>query len=379
MFITDPHLPVNERIKQLDIRESKILDDIKGLDLSLRDTQNRIQEILHDWSLVIEEQHVLGSYMKPVNTICSRIIQILKENNLDELTKYTYNLPDRFKQLKYQHAGLFGAAYKNTPFKSADDVVQSELDNYRELEKEEYVKNMLSSERKFPVFLPANTPLDGMTKDEIRRRYELIKEAKSRLREEMSNLEESIKLNNIALVEEKLEEHISTDKPEARETEFSQAIGSTIFELNKLVSTLEQLKEKVYQFPPNDDDAAPYTIGFNEFMSELIKGINRFIQPIKDEKWTNSWSNWFQTANLEYDHGKHAAGKMSAAPSHKGIMRPMTREIVGDSRDKVFNQALEFVKMVSMFDQLTDYHEKYIRPRILDRKIRLSPKLSEQA
>lgn len=379
MFITDPKLPVSERIKQLDMRESKILDDIKGLDFSLRNTQQRIQEILHDWALVIEEQYFLGSYIKPVNTICSRIIQILKENNLDELTKYTYNLPDRFKQLKYQHAGLFGAAYKTTPFKTADDVVQNELDNYRELEKEEYVKNMLSSERKFPVFLPANTPLDGMTKDEIRRRYELIKEAKSRLREELSNLEESIKLNNIALVEEKLEEHISTEKPESRETEFYTAIGGSILELSKLISTLEQLREKVLQFPPSNEDAAAYTAGFNEFISELIKGINNFIKPIKDEKFTNSLYDWFRTANLEYDHGKHAAGKMSAEESHYGIMRPMTREIVGDSRDKVFDQAIEFVKMVNMFDQLTGYHKKYIKPRILDRKIRLSPKLSEQA
>ena len=155
MFITDPQLPIKDRIKLLDTRESRILEDIKNLDFSLRDTQNKIQDIFLDWALVIEEQHLVGSYLKPINTICSRIIQILKENNLDELTKYTYSLPDKYKQFKFQNAGLFGAAHKNSPFKSANSMIDDEMNSYRELEKEEYVKSILNDERPCSVYLAA--------------------------------------------------------------------------------------------------------------------------------------------------------------------------------------------------------------------------------
>ena len=380
MFITDPKLPVKDRIKLLDVRESRILDDIKNLDFNLRSTQNKIQDIFLDWALVIEEQNVLGSYLKPVNTICSRIIQILKENDLDELTKYTYTLPDKYKQIKFQNAGLFGSARKNTPFRTATAMVEDELNMYRELEKEEYVKNMISDERPFSVYLPSNVPVDGLSKEEIRKKYEMIKETKSRLREEQHALEEIIKKNNIALMGQELEKHESTEKPIERITPFYTAIDDSINSLNKLVNTLEQLKEKVRQFPPTEDDEAQiYATGYSQFMTELVDGINEFIKPIKDEKWTQSWPEWFKTALLEVNHGKHAAAKMSAALSHKGVLRPLTREQVGDTKERVFEQALDYVQMINMFDLLTDYHNKHIRPRILDRKLRLSPKLSDNA
>lgn len=379
MHITDPQLPVKDRIKMLDKRESKILDDIKNLDFNLRSTQNKIQDIFLDWALVIEEQHILGSYVKPVNTICSRIIQILKENSLDELTKYTYSLPDKYKQMKYQHAGLYGSAHRNTPFKFADSIVQDELDNYRELEKEEYVKAMLTDERKYSVYLPSNIPIEGLTKEEIRKKYDIIKETKSRLRDEQNQLEDIIKENNIALVGEELEKHESTEKPEAKVTVFYTAIDDSVQSLTRLVNTLEQLKEKVKQFPPEEEDAPKYAKAYGDFMTELVDGINEFIKPIKDEKWTQSWPEWFKTALLEVYHGKHAAAKMSAALSFKGVFRPLTREQVGDTKERVFEQALDYVKNVAMYDLLTDYHNKYIRPRILDRKLRLSPKLSDNA
>ena len=36
MFITDPQLPIKDKIKLLDTRESRILEDIKNLDFSLK-------------------------------------------------------------------------------------------------------------------------------------------------------------------------------------------------------------------------------------------------------------------------------------------------------------------------------------------------------
>lgn len=379
MFITDPDLPVAERIKLLDQREYKILDEIKNLDFNLKSTEGKIRDIFLDWALVIEEQIALGSYVRAVNTICSRIIQILRENDLDELSKYTYTLPDKYKQTKYQNAGLFGAASKNTPFKFADDVVEAELDSYREMEKEQYIKNILYEERKFPLFLPANVPIDGLSKEEIVKRHELIKEAKSRLRDEQNSLENIIKSHNIAVIGEEFEDHESTEKPDPRITIFYNSIQNSILSLNKLTNTLEQLKGKVHEFPPDEEDAVEYAKAFEQFFTELVNGINEFIKPIKDEKWTQSWPAWFKTALLEVEHGKHAAAKMSAGKTHKGVFRPLTREQVGDRREKVFNQALEYTKMIAMFDKLTDYHSKYIQPRILDRKVRLSPKLSENA
>ena len=230
------------------------------------------------------------------------------------------------------------------------------------------------------MYLPANVPVELLSKEDIRKKWEMIKETKSRIREEQHTLEEIIKKNNIALMGQELEKHESTDKPVERVTPFYTAIDDSIHSLNKLVNTLEQLKEKVRQFPPTEDDEAQlYATGYSMFMTELVDGINEFIKPIKDEKWTQSWPEWFKTALLEVNHGKHAAAKMSAALSYKGVLRPLTREQVGDLRDRVFEQALEFVQMVAMFDLMTDYHNKHIRPRILDRKIRLSPKLSDNA
>lgn len=379
MELTDPRLPVDERIRLLDRRELQILEDVKNLDISLRDNESKIQDILLDWALVIEEEHVLGRYVKPVNTICSRIIHILKENGLDSLTKYVYALPEKFKQMKFANAGLFSSATRSTPFKTASDAVESELDNYRELEKEEYIKNMLSTERKFPVYLPPNTPLEFLSNDEIRRRHELIKEAKSRLREEQSNLEEIIREKNVALIDHELVQHESIERPEARETVFYVAVSDSIKEMESFINTLEQLREKVLQFPPNDTDAQKYADSYKLFVNELIRGLNEFIRPLKDLKWTQSWKPWWKTAILEIDHGKHASAKMSSTKTHKGELRCLTREQVGDSKERVFKQALAFCKMVETFDLLTEYHDRYIKPRVADRKIRLSGILSDKA
>jgi hypothetical protein len=156
----------------------------------------------------------------------------------------------------------------------------------------------------------------------------------------------------------------STPKPEARETDLSD-------ELYQLSEDILAVREKVIEFPPNEEDARAWAQGIRNFRM-MFKGH-------LDEKYSKSIPEWFRVQITNIQSGKHAAATKHATMLPGGIKRNLTREQVGDNAEFILDVAWKVLNSFDGLAGLIAWHSKYMEKAVAQRKIDLSPELSEKA
>jgi len=111
---------------------------------------------------------------------------------------------------------------------------------------------------------------------------------------------------------------------------------------------------------------------------------------MKDEKWAFSLYEWFNTLVKEENYSKHGAAVKSKVESigadgkPTGKLRPLTRERVGDVKEKYWKDMQEFGDALNIYAWwlgLVKWRDiaSQLTQRIADRRDRLAPVLSETA
>ena len=219
-----------------------------------------------------------------------------------------------------------------------------------------------------------------MTADELKVAYVEYRVNIKKAETNKKSLEKHAESRGIVLPKDQMPDTMGTQKDDPRVTVMSKALHKMQERMQIFTNSIEELEKKVKEFPPEYDKGVQEEIAsvIDIFCDQIIDPFNSFLQPLKDEKWSQSWPKWWKTQILNIDHGKHAA-TMSSGISHSGQRRGLTREQVGDRAIKSYEEAIKFSRAVQLFLHLNEYHAKFIEPRILDRKIKMSDKLSNSA
>ena len=159
----------------------------------------------------------------------------------------------------------------------------------------------------------------------------------------------------------------STPQPERRITKMVEAFkyGAGLF---------TDLAEKAEAFPSEVEE--------EEYHAQSVYQLLSIFAPMTDEKYSNdlvSPAGQLQMQKYNLVHGKHAAAVKFGITTPSGEYRPMTREQVGDSFEETVDKTTELYNAIPGITGIHDWYNKRVRPYIGERKINLSPDLSEKA
>lgn len=213
-------------------------------------------------------------------------------------------------------------------------------------------------------------PIDRLDSKELVEKDEWISEQQKKLKAELKRLADIQELVYSKAEETNLElpsmkdDVISTPLEESENNEFANAlikIGNNFIDIG-------QTAQKVKLSP---EDAKAY--------SEATKIWLEILNSSSDLKNTKDTKQWIETMKIYEDFGKHAAAVKAGVVTINGVKRPLTREQVGDKVQEVFDAAIKILDMDHLLKTLSEYRQKYVEPRVAQRKVDLHSKLSERA
>lgn len=218
--------------------------------------------------------------------------------------------------------------------------------------------------------------------EELRRRHNKAKSA-------IDHAEFVAKQRGIALVGGKHKRDIiSTVYPDEDDTTDSYQAALDVFrELKVFTDNWQGVVEKVKKFPITDKKKDRECALRIRSLANMFSGFGALLPSCKDLKHAQSLWRWFDTIVEESRHGKHAAAvykKIAAIGEVQGKLRPLTRERVGDIKEKLWADMLAFSKAMDIYAWwlgLVNWRDEYgeVSQRVADRRIREGPRLSESA
>jgi hypothetical protein len=359
----------SDRLKELIKKEAELLDQFVNLENQTNIIFKTKKQIIQEWAKVLGEQNDLGYFRYPKHTICNYICQVVKENGYGMSSSWIMECLDtEYKNPESSMSGAMGAQarYSKTVWNESESnpIVNPDVPT------------------KMPTFIEHNVPLSQLTKEELINAGLSLREIQKKVEKDVKAYKKHCEFFNIKLPEEDKPDVISTEKPNSKQTVIWKSLTKFHKKLETFTDSVEELANKTYEYPPTEyDDKFQEEIAevIDKFSDELVDPLTEFIQPLKDEKWTQSWIKWWRTQILNINHGKHAAGTMSAEKSHKGERRGLTREQTGDRAEKSYEVAIKMTRAIPILMHLCDIHSKFVQPRILDRKIKMHDKLSDSA
>lgn len=216
-------------------------------------------------------------------------------------------------------------------------------------------------------FTPINELTPSQVQDEVEQLdtdLDRVNEEKRRKQERFNELVDKAKREKIALTIPVKADPKSTPKPESAETALSD-------ELQLLSEDILAVREKVIEFPPDTAQATEWAKGMKDFR-QILKG---FI----DEKYSKSIPEWFRVQITNQISGKHAAGVKHATMLPGGIKRNLTREQVGDNAEFILDAAWKALNSFDALAGLISWHRQFVEVNVAQRKVDLSPDLSDKA
>lgn len=160
------------------------------------------------------------------------------------------------------------------------------------------------------------------------------------------------------------EQPVTTGKGDPRETDSWVALGEHI-------ETLQGVREKLYEYPPEKEE--------DETIASAIRDYNAVFKPFNDLKYSKSFPEWIQVQLTNEAKGKHASAVLHATVLPDGSKRPMTREQCGDSAEDILEKSYKALMAIPIIGHLAKWHRRELEPKVAQRKVDLSPKLSERA
>jgi hypothetical protein len=154
--------------------------------------------------------------------------------------------------------------------------------------------------------------------------------------------------------------------------------------LLKYAETFRQVMENIEQFPPQTEEEDKKLAQGIAIWATVFEALNEYFRPFADEKYSQSFTRWWQTQILNAHHGKHAAAVMSKVNSYMNESRTLTREQVGDKQIDLYQSMIRFAGALEciqgiIVDFPEEWHHKLMVPCVADRKNRVHPILSEGA
>lgn len=135
---------------------------------------------------------------------------------------------------------------------------------------------------------------------------------------------------------------------------------------------------------------------------QQLREMIMLLKPMADLKWTKSPLGWLKVELDNLRYGKCAAGSVHATTTISGHERKLTREQIGDKFDEVMEMACKLVgipylpsdieeqerileraiakaESIEEVKVISRWHERYVEPRVAQRKVDLHDTLSDKA
>lgn len=196
--------------------------------------------------------------------------------------------------------------------------------------------------------------------------------------------------NNVAIVgHEERETKVSTWHPTPGKSEIHYGAGEVYNALLTFTKNWKGVVDKTFQFPPNDTEHDREVGNQLLAFAEAIDGLNLLLPPLKDEKWAFDKTEWWRTMLKEEEFSKHGAAVKSKVEIYKdgkptGEFRPLTRERVGDVKEKLFKDLEKTCNSINIFMWIFGLGEwrnvkSVMSHQIAERRDSIHDKLSEKA
>jgi hypothetical protein len=144
-------------------------------------------------------------------------------------------------------------------------------------------------------------------------------------------------------------------------SEWSEAIGETATEVQKIADYLKDIRDKAEIYKPLDPKIrAKMAAEWKETITDgIIRSLRLFFIPAKDNKWSLGLMRWMEVMIDRITQSKHAAGKMNEDfvtdpitgevqkdKNGKPVKRFISRERVGDAEKPTFNMAVRMIRAI---------------------------------
>lgn len=365
---------VLRNIKQRDYYLDKIdaiKQDIKQNESGIAGLYSSKAALVTGWATCLDE---LGDVQREM--IASTIIHELKSMDCKHAYKHIYKIlgPEYKRDYKQDLVGVG----------EEDEETKVSFDTFRPEE--------------FSIPLPCEVisletaPPEDLQKNE-ERIADVVKDWKRRWQEYINTMHE----RGIARAGQKESDVIGTPRPyDPSYGFFYQELvglplegkkGGICEDLEALSKTIRDTASKIGEFPPaTQKEDKELAEGIKPWRF-LFQKLNEHMRPYADEKFSQSYVDWWATEALNRDFGKHAAAVKSKVVTVSGKLRGLTREQVGDKIPDLAEKALNFHGTLEIADKafklfqkdLPNWRRKRLDPSVGERKYNVGPKLSESA
>jgi len=321
-------------------------------DPNYKDHNKKKTEFYRDWAKALERRLELGEEIEGLEEVKDisgyiRDIKAKKGYSVFELDYVSHHLAEKYKRV---YIKLSGDSFENLQQRGRKTAI-----------------NQLYEEAKDP--------------ETFRKNYNAAKA-------ELNHREFVADQCGIAIVDHKEKTPvISTDLPIPGKSETYYAAYEVAESLEAFKKNWDGVVKKLQEFPIKDKKADRRSARFLRSFVNLVDGYGRLLPSCKDEKYAFTLYKWFEVVANEEAWGKHAAAvKAKIKPVGETIkkLRPLTRERVGDAKQRYWADMQAFGKAMNvhaLFIGLVEWRDNYgeMTQRGADRRNRLSPTLSETA
>ena len=363
-----------DRINYLKQKEKSLLDDLENDERNIEEmyTTGIKRKRIEEWYDECKERVSKGDpEITHENLISIYMRNKMQERNIRSGSWYVYKIIDEHskrhhnKSIKSELAEQ-GLIYTGT-------LENSNAKSYKGLQEHE------SLQFKKPIAeLDHNETLDAA--QQLIDNDAKIRALQARQRDLKIEIAEHAEKNRWTDVKVKVKA-TSADKPDPR-------AGPYYRQLFELADAIYEFAEKVKMFPPDQKDEARYINATAPYL--------RFMQFLKDDKYNQSAVGWMATIKTMEASHKHAAAVLHGTNARLKefyedeetgetkfrwieIPRAFTREQVGDQREGMLDLAIEIVKGEGAFYSMAECKDKYAKPYLSGRKVKMHDEFSDKA
>jgi len=361
--------------------DNRLNDIIKNMKYNLTELRNEEEnhpivkewrlkknEFIRRWADALARKIEIGTWDKPIDWISTHISQEMRllqftEGEIDHVRR---SLPNEYKR---EALARDSGVQLHPDLDETINIGFKDIEHYKPDELVDYVQKADDAEK-------------------------LLKE---RFKTKLNNLELN-KERAIEIIKEKQipytpttpqkKDVISTIKPNPDNTGAAYRAAVDVYNTlleSKYDDYWKKLAEKLEAYPIEDKEQDREVARYINGKLIALESECRMLASFTDDKYAQNMLHWFRTLVLEDNYGKHAAAVMSKIKP-KGETtkpRPLTRERVGDIKEKYWEWMKEFgegMEHSAWWIGVADIWDKeYHQPYNADRRNRESPKLSETA